>query len=119
MRWVLENTTSGGAAVNDAVVQLVSTSLPFGGVGHSGMGAYHGRAGIEAMSHRRAVLRQSTLLNVIDAVRRPPYASKYGKVSALLNSLPGHLPLPGWKDAIIAVLAAAVAVLGAKVAGRF
>jgi aldehyde dehydrogenase (NAD+) len=119
VRWVLENTTSGGAAVNDAVVQLVNTSLPFGGVGHSGMGAYHGRAGFEAMSHRRAVLRQSTLLNVIDAVRRPPYASKYGKVSALLNSLPGHLPLPGWKDAIIAVLAAAVAVLGAKVAGRF
>ena len=119
VRWVLENTTSGGAVVNDSIVHLVNSELPFGGVGHSGMGAYHGRAGFEAMTHRRAVVRQSTLLNVIDAVRRPPYANKYSAVNALLSSMPNALPLPAWRDALIVVLAAAVAVLGAKVAGKF
>ena len=119
VRWVLENTSSGGVTVNDSVVHLDNTSLPFGGVGHSGMGAYHGRAGFEALSHRRSVLRQSTLLNVIDFVRRPPYAHKYAKVRALLSALPSALPLPHWKDALLFGLSVAVAVLAAKVAGRF
>jgi acyl-CoA reductase-like NAD-dependent aldehyde dehydrogenase len=56
VRWVLENTSSGGVTVNDSVLHLANSNLPFGGVGHSGMGAYHGRAGFEALSHRRSVL---------------------------------------------------------------
>jgi aldehyde dehydrogenase (NAD+) len=119
VRWVLENTSSGGVTVNDSVVHLVNANLPFGGVGHSGMGAYHGRAGFEALSHRRSVLRQSTLLNVIDMVRSPPYAHKYAKVRALLDAMPSALPLPGWKDALLLGLSIAVAVLAAKVAGKF
>ena len=101
------------------MVHLLNPALPFGGVGASGMGAYHGKAGFDALSHRRAVLRASTWLNVVDAVRRPPYAGKYKLVDGLLAALPGALPLPGGKDALIVALAAAVAVLGAKVGGRF
>jgi aldehyde dehydrogenase (NAD+) len=119
VRWVMENTTSGGLSVNDVVMQLTNPDLPFGGVGASGMGAYHGRAGFEAMSHRRSVLKQSTLLNVTDMVRSPPYGKKYDGVHMLLGGLPGALPLPPWKDSLIAALALAVAVLSAKVAGKF
>jgi aldehyde dehydrogenase (NAD+) len=53
---VLNGTSSGGACVNTAVVHAAAPDLPFGGVGGSGMGAYHGRAGFETFSHSRAVL---------------------------------------------------------------
>jgi hypothetical protein len=58
------------------------------------------------------------MLNIVDIIRRPPYAHKYAKVRAMLDVLPNALPLPGWKDALIAGLSIAVAVLAAKVAGR-
>jgi len=119
VEWVKANTTSGGLVCNDVVLHLTNPDLPFGGVGASGMGAYHGRAGFEAMSHRRAVLKASTLLNVSDVVRSPPYGKKYGWVHALLGGLPGAMPMPAWKDTLIVLLAATVAVLSAKVAGKF
>jgi aldehyde dehydrogenase (NAD+) len=68
---VLERTSSGGACVNDVVAHLANHELPFGGVGPSGMGAYHGRAGFETFSHRRSVLHKSTRLDV--KLRYPPY----------------------------------------------
>ena len=68
---VLDRTTSGGACVNDVVAHLGIHELPFGGVGPSGMGAYHGRAGFETFSHRRSVLHKSTRLDV--KLRYPPY----------------------------------------------
>jgi aldehyde dehydrogenase (NAD+) len=68
---VLERTTSGGGCVNDVVAHLGIHELPFGGVGASGMGAYHGRAGFETFSHRRSVLHKSTMLDV--RLRYPPY----------------------------------------------
>jgi aldehyde dehydrogenase (NAD+) len=55
---ILRSTTAGGSCVNNAVVHLANPFLPFGGVGTSGMGHYHGRWGFEAMSHARAVLTQ-------------------------------------------------------------
>ena len=68
---VLSQTSSGGACVNDVVAHLGVPDLPFGGVGESGMGAYHGRASFEAFSHRKAVLRKGT--RVDPALRYPPY----------------------------------------------
>jgi aldehyde dehydrogenase (NAD+) len=53
---VLEGTTSGGVCVNHTLFHQAATGLPFGGVGASGMGAYHGRAGFDAYSHHRSVL---------------------------------------------------------------
>lgn len=56
---VLAETRSGGACVNDVVSHMVGTGLPFGGLGESGLGAYHGRAGFDAFTHQRSVLRRA------------------------------------------------------------
>lgn len=70
-RRVLEETSSGGACVNDTIAHLSVPELPFGGVGDSGMGAYHGRAGFETFSHRKSVMDKKTWLDV--KLRYPPY----------------------------------------------
>lgn len=64
-------TRSGGFVVNDVVVHLMIHELPFGGVGASGMGRYHGQAGFETFSSLRAHLRRGTRLD--PAIRYPPY----------------------------------------------
>jgi aldehyde dehydrogenase (NAD+) len=68
---VLAGTTSGGVGVNCTVVHVAIPSLPFGGVGASGMGAYHGRHGFETFSHRRAVLSKPTVPDL--PIQYPPY----------------------------------------------
>ena len=78
-RGVLDRTTSGGACVNDVLMHLANPRLPFGGVGASGSGAYHGRSGFEAFSHRRSVLSRGTWID--PAVRYPPYGG--GKLALL------------------------------------
>jgi aldehyde dehydrogenase (NAD+) len=67
---VLTETRSGGACANDVVSHMLGTGLPFGGLGDSGLGAYHGRAGFDAFSHQRAVLRRATWLDT--PFRYPP-----------------------------------------------
>jgi aldehyde dehydrogenase (NAD+) len=68
---VLARTSSGGACVNDCVTHLGVPELPFGGVGASGMGAYHGRASFETFSHKKSVLVKGTSID--PALRYPPY----------------------------------------------
>lgn len=70
-RRVLEETSSGGACVNDTVVHLSVPELPFGGVGASGMGSYHGRAGFSCFSHDKSVLEKATRPD--PPLRYPPY----------------------------------------------
>ena len=60
-RRVLGALRFGGGCVNDAVVHLAVSGLPFGGVGESGMGAYHGKAGFDTFTHRKSVLRRGRL----------------------------------------------------------
>jgi len=67
---VLRETSSGGLVVNDTLVQSASLELPFGGVGGSGMGAYHGRWGFDRLSHARAVMERSEWGDA--EVRYPP-----------------------------------------------
>jgi coniferyl-aldehyde dehydrogenase len=55
---VLKRTTSGGACINDVIMHVMQEELPFGGVGPSGMGAYHGEAGFRTFSHAKSVYRQ-------------------------------------------------------------
>lgn len=69
-RHVLEVARSGGACVNDVVSHTIGAGLPFGGLGESGMGSYHGRAGFDAFSHHRTVLRRATWLDL--PFRYPP-----------------------------------------------
>ncbi len=73
-RQILARTSSGGACVNDCITHLAVPELPFGGVGASGMGAYHGRASFETFSHRKSVLDRSTVFD--PPLRYPPYSAK-------------------------------------------
>lgn len=57
-RDVIDRTSSGGVCINHAGLQIVNPKLPFGGVGASGMGSYHGKASFEAFSHRKSVLKK-------------------------------------------------------------
>lgn len=75
--YVLSNTTSGGVTVNDVFYHAAQDDLPFGGVGPSGMGAYHGRDGFREFSHQKAVYSQANA-DVL-AVLRPPYGDKFQK----------------------------------------
>ena len=67
-RLVLERTTSGGVTINDTLLHSAQEALPFGGVGHSGMGAYHGPEGFKTMSHAKGVYEQPRW-NLADGVR--------------------------------------------------
>lgn len=73
--FVLNNTTSGGVTVNDVVFHVAQEDLPFGGIGPSGMGSYHGRDGFLEFSHKKAIYTQTK--NEILAMMRPPYGDKY------------------------------------------
>ena len=69
---VLHRVISGGACVNDTVTHFAQEELPFGGVGASGMGAYHGYKGFETFSHMRGVLVSSRLGSAYNTLK-PPY----------------------------------------------
>jgi coniferyl-aldehyde dehydrogenase len=68
---VLRTTASGGVTVNDVIYHIAQNNLPFGGVGPSGMGHYHGKAGFETFSKKRGVFLQSRFSSL--ALLRPPY----------------------------------------------
>jgi aldehyde dehydrogenase (NAD+) len=70
---VLEQTTSGGVAVNATMYQVAVPGLPFGGVGPSGMGAYHGKASFDTFSHAKSVLRKPGKPD--PALAYPPYTA--------------------------------------------
>jgi acyl-CoA reductase-like NAD-dependent aldehyde dehydrogenase len=82
-REVLERTTSGGVCVNATLWHLANPKLPFGGVGESGMGAYHGRHTFEVFSHRKSVLSKPTRAELRFAY--PPYSKS--KLSLLKRFL--------------------------------
>ncbi len=69
---ILDATESGDAIVNDCAIHPLIPELPFGGVGNSGMGKYHGRWGFEAFTNARGVMYHGTIID--PAVRYPPYA---------------------------------------------
>ena len=69
-RMVLERTTSGGVSINETNLHYAQDDIPFGGVGPSGMGAYHGHEGFKALSHAKGVFEQATF-NLTDTVRPP------------------------------------------------
>ena len=66
--------TYGGGCVNDVVIHLATTEMGFGGVGESGMGAYHGKAGFDAFSHLKSIVDKATWLDL--PMRYQPYKSK-------------------------------------------
>ena len=75
---LIDRIPSGGAVVNHVAMHCMVPQLPFGGVGASGMGAYHGRWGFEAMSHRRAVLAKRARPDL--KIMYPPYSDAAVKI---------------------------------------
>ncbi len=71
---VLSSTSSGGVCINDVFLHLAIWGLPFGGVGDSGIGAYHGKTSFDTFSHMKSVLRKPFWLDI--DWRYPPYAKK-------------------------------------------
>ncbi len=82
-RRTLHTTSSGSVCFNDVVMQAGASALPFGGVGESGLGSYHGRAGFLTFSHQRSVLERPFWLDL--PFRYPPYKGKLGLVKWLLG----------------------------------
>ena len=82
-RQVLERTISGGVAINDTLLHYAQDELPFGGVGASGMGAYHGREGFRTLSHAKGVFEQSrfNFMNII----RPPFGQAFERAMKFLS----------------------------------
>ena len=79
-----EKTTSGALVINDVMSHASVEALPFGGVGASGIGAYHGRHGFRQVTHAKAVVRQSED-GASNLRLRAPYEEKIGAATALLN----------------------------------
>lgn len=80
-RRIIAQTTSGGACINDTIMHIANENLPFGGVGNSGMGCYHGWESFNAFSHRRAVVTTPTWLDL--PFRYMPY-KMFGLVKKIL-----------------------------------
>ncbi|CAI9115408.1 OLC1v1016307C1 [Oldenlandia corymbosa var. corymbosa] len=80
----ISNVSAGGLVVNDTTMHLAEHSLPFGGVGESGIGAYHGKFSFDAFSHKKAVLLRSFAADL--TARYPPYTPQKQKfLKALLS----------------------------------
>jgi aldehyde dehydrogenase (NAD+) len=81
---ILNHTSSGGVLVNDALMHLQELSLPFGGVGPSGSGNYHGEKSFETFTHQRATMIKDLMSEPVVACRYPPYNQDKGKILGLL-----------------------------------
>lgn len=79
---VLTNTVAGGVTVNDTILHIAQDDLPFGGVGPSGIGQYHGRDGFDTFSKQKGVFRQSRL-NAM-GLFAPPYGKRFERLVAFL-----------------------------------
>ena len=104
--------------VNDTIVHFGAITLPFGGVGESGMGAYHGKAGFDALSHKKPVMHaNSGLLNLVPFFLDPPYFAGKEKLTSWMISWIPTYAVPGLKDSLILGLTVTVAALGLKLKG--
>ncbi len=81
--YFLEELPFGGGCINDTISHVGSSHLPFGGVGPSGMNAYHGKTSFEAFTHAKSILKKSTKLSV--NIIFPPYKNKVKLVKSLLR----------------------------------
>jgi aldehyde dehydrogenase (NAD+) len=86
---IITRTSSGGVCINDTLVHASNSNLPFGGVGESGIGRYHGRYSFETFSHRKSILKRSKYLDL--PLRYPPYKNKLSLIKKLF---PFSIPSP-------------------------
>jgi aldehyde dehydrogenase (NAD+) len=108
---------SGGVTLNGTLMHIANPSLPFGGVGASGMGAYHGKRGFDAFSHTRAVFSASGLVPVGEIVTYPPFTTfRLSLLRTLYDYVPARLLPHGGATWLIVALAASTIALAIKVA---
>jgi aldehyde dehydrogenase (NAD+) len=81
--YVLRNISYGGGCVNDTIVHLATSYLPFGGVGASGMGSYHGRASFDTFSHKKSIMKKSNNLDI--PLRYPPYKENLSLIKKFMK----------------------------------
>jgi len=82
---IIQSHSFGGGCINETVMHFSNKRLPFGGVGHSGMGAYHGRLSFETFTHYKAVIKKATWLDL--PMRYAPYNNKLASIRKLLKWL--------------------------------
>jgi aldehyde dehydrogenase (NAD+) len=82
---MIQNYSFGGGCVNDTMVHFSNKRLPFGGVGHSGIGAYHGILSFDTFSHKKSILKKSNFLDL--PMRYAPYKDKLATIKKLLKWL--------------------------------
>ena len=80
---VLKKYSFGGGCINDTVIHLVNNNLPFGGVGNSGMGAYHGKLSFDIFSHKKSIVKRGTWLDL--PLRYAPYGDKLKTIRKVLK----------------------------------
>ena len=80
---ITDRVSFGGGCINDTIVHLATPYMPFGGVGESGMGGYHGKYSFDTFTHKKSILQKSNILDI--KLRYPPYRGKF----ALLKKLMG------------------------------
>ncbi|MET0759820.1 MAG: aldehyde dehydrogenase [Flavobacterium sp.] len=82
---VIQEFSFGGGCVNDTVIQFSNKRLPFGGVGHSGIGAYHGKMSFDLFSHKKAIVKKANWLDL--PMRYAPYNNKLKTIRKFLKWL--------------------------------
>ena len=82
---IIQHTSSGAVLVNDTLMHAAVPGLPFGGVGESGMGAYHGKLSFDVFTHKKAVMKRKQMLEGLNDIRYPPYSAKKLKQINMLS----------------------------------
>lgn len=82
---IISKYSFGGGSINDTVIHFSNHRLPFGGVGHSGMGAYHGRSSFDTFTHKKGVVKKGTWLDL--PMRYAPYKDKLRNIRKILKWL--------------------------------
>ena len=75
---IIRKYSFGGGAINDTIIHCGNPNLPFGGVGHSGIGAYHGKASFDLLSHKKSIIKKGNWLDI--KIRYAPYDGKLNTV---------------------------------------
>jgi len=88
---ILANTNSGGVCINDVILHIGAPNTPFGGVGESGTGYYHGVYGMRAFQHMRAIVAMPGWLDILLGFRYPPFGTGDGEKKAKLIGVKNNL----------------------------
>lgn len=106
----VSETSSGGVCINDCILHSALETLPFGGVGNSGMGSYHGKFTFDTFSHKKAVMWRSMGMEVLNTFRYPPFSNGNLKLIRMCTqkSLRKRMPLLLPVCTVLLVIAAVV-----------